>query len=233
MRKIYAFLTFVLLIIAANAQTADYQVLGFADENGNPTSFILMNSTQDLQPRVILKNNGPDVAAITDTLVFDIYYNESEHITSMLVLGAQVQQLTAGEQAIIDLVHPIWTADVMNEYSLITCTICYELRLVGVATDPNPNNNRACIPVTRELDIADADASFVTMFPNPATSVVTFSGVENASVQLFDLSGKRISYIEKASENQQIDVSSLAPGLYIVRVFDGKNSCTKKLDVIR
>lgn len=233
MKRFFTFLTFIVMIITAKAQSADYELLGFADENGTLTSSIVMNSTQDLKPRVILKNNGPSLASLTDSLIFDIFYNESNYVTSMVVMGSQVHQVTAGEQAIIDLAQPIWTAAIMDQYDLIACTICYELRLVGAVTDPNPNNNRACIPVTRTLDIDDTGSFSASLFPNPASSTITLSGVQGSSMQIFDLTGKMMLSLHNISENQTIDVSSFAEGLYLVRISDGKNILTKKLNVVR
>jgi hypothetical protein len=233
MKKIYTFLAIISLFLVAKGQTADYELLGFADENGLQTSSIVMNSTQDLKPRVILKNNGPSLASLTDSLIFDIFYNESNYVTSMVVMGSQVHQVTAGEQAIIDLAQPIWTAAIMDQYDLIACTICYELRLVGAVTDPNPNNNRACIPVTRALDIDEAGSFSASLFPNPASSTITLSGVQGSSMQIFDLTGKMMLSLQNIAENQKIDVSSFAEGLYMVRISDGKNILTKKLNVVR
>ena len=88
MKRFFTFLTFIVMIITAKAQSADYELLGFADENGTLTSSIVMNSTQDLKPRVILKNNGPSLASLTDSLIFDIFYNESNYVTSMVVMGS-------------------------------------------------------------------------------------------------------------------------------------------------
>ena len=107
------------------------------------------------------------------------------------------------------------------------------MRIAGTATDPVSSNNSACINVTRELDIDEMAASSVMLFPNPAAASVSFTGMENVRVQIFDLSGKMLSSVKNVSENQQIDISFLAEGLYIVRIFDGKNSVTKKLNVIR
>jgi len=233
MKRFYALLTLVFLLFASKAQTADYEVLGFADENGNQTLSIVMNSTQDLQPRVILKNNGPGVAAPNDSLIFDIYYNDTYYVTSLFVMGTQVQQVTHGEQAIIDLLQPIWTAATMDQYELIACTICYELRLVGAVTDPNLNNNRACIPVTRTLDIDEIGSYSASLFPNPAASTVTLSGVQGSAMQIFDMTGRMMLSLQNISENQIIDVSSFAEGLYLVRISDGKNVLTKKLNVVR
>lgn len=233
MKNFYAFLMVISAIFAVNAQTADYELLGFADENGNPISSIVMNSTQDLQPRVILKNNGPGVVALTDTVFFNIFYNQTYYVTSLVLVGSQLQQLTAGEQAIVDLSSPIWTASTMDQYSLIACSICYELEIEGVVTDPNPSNNRACINVTRELDIDEVEGQPLSIFPNPASSSVTLRGTEGFNIQLFDLSGRMILSVEKATDNQLLDVSMLAEGLYIIRVSNGESVATRKLNVVR
>ena len=232
MKKIHLFLTLIVLFFTAGAQRADLEVVGFADGNGDRIYSIVMNSTQDLQPRVILKNNGPDVVAAPDSVIFDITYNQNYPVTFLYLMGTQLQQMTAGEQIIVDLAHPIWTSEIMDEFQLIACAICYEVRISGVTTDPFAANNKACIDVTRTLDIDDAAAS-VSMFPNPASSSVTFSGVAGSRVQLFDLSGRRVSVIESAGDNQQLDVSGLAEGLYIVRISNGRECVTRKLNVIR
>ncbi len=48
MKKFYLSLTLILFFFAAGAQTADLEVVGFADENGDRIYSIVMNSTQDL-----------------------------------------------------------------------------------------------------------------------------------------------------------------------------------------
>lgn len=233
MKRFYTFLLLVAAFFAASAQTVDLEIVGFADNDGNQIYSILLPATQDMQPRVILKNNGPGVVPVTDSVVFDITYNQGTHAAYLVLTGLQVHAIGSGEQVIVDLAHPIWSAATMDEYSLESCTICYEVQIVGTATDPISTNNSACIPIIRDLGIADADAASVLMFPNPASASVTLTGVENAQVQLFDLTGRRVLFIEKATEGQGIDVSSLEEGLYIVRITDGRNSVTKKLNVIR
>lgn len=233
MKKIFLLLTLILFFFAAGAQTADLEVVGFADENGERIYSIVMNSTQDLQPRVIVKNNGSSAVAATDSIIFDITYNQNYPITYLYIAGSQLNSAGVGEEMIVDLVHPIWTAAIMDEFQLIACSICYDVRISGVTTDPNPDNNKACIDMTRTIDIEDAEIASVSMFPNPASSAVTLSGVAGSQVQLFDLSGRRLFLIESAEENQQLDVSSLAEGLYIVRISDGGRSVVQKLNVIR
>ena len=233
MKKIYTLFVLMAAFFAASAQSVDFEIVGFADGAGNPISVIEMNTSQDLMPRVILRNNGPDVVAVTDSIIFDITYNEGYYATSLILTGTDLHSVIAGEQVVVDHTQPIWTAATMNQYHLVSCTLCYEVRIVGRATDPNPDNNRACIEMTRSLGIHETSVDLVTLFPNPASSTVTLAGVANACVQLFDMSGRMLSVIESASENQSIDVSSLAEGFYIVRIIDGQNSTSKKLNVIR
>lgn len=233
MKKIYLLLALTLMFFTAAAQTADLEVVGFADENGDPIYSIVMNSTQDLQPRVILKNNGPDAVAATDSVIFDITYNQNYPVTFLYILGSQLNAAEIGEQIIVDLDRPIWTSEIMDEFQLIACSICYEVRISGATIDPNSNNNKACIDMTRTLDIEDVGHSAVSLFPNPAANTVTLAGAAGSQVQLFDLSGRRISFIESAAENQQLDVSALAEGLYLVRISDGRNSVVQKLNIVR
>lgn len=231
MRNFYTFLVFIALFITAGAQVTDYEVVGFADAEGNVISSIVMESTEDLQPRVILKNNGPGIAALTDTVFLDVFYNDDYYVTSVVMLGSQLHSVTAGEQAIIDLNAPIWTAETMDDYNLIACSICFEVRVAGTITDPNPNNNRSCINVTRVLDISDAEAANISLFPNPVSSSVTFSGATGSRVQILDMSGRMIYCQENISENQIVDVSSFANGIYIVRISQGNMLVAKKMIV--
>lgn len=233
MKKIYILLMLAVAFSAVSAQTVDYEILGFADSDGNQIYSIDMDATQSLQPRVILKNNGPGAVAAMDSVIFEITHEQWGYVASMLLYGPQLHSVSAGEQAIVDLTQPIWTAAVMDQYSMTEGTICYEVRIFGVSTDPNPSNNKACIPFSRPLAIEDAGIASVSVFPNPASTSVTLSGVAGSQVQLFDLSGRRLSVIESATENQQLDVSSLAEGLYIVRISNGGSTVSKKLNVIR
>ena len=47
------------------------------------------------------------------------------------------------------------------------------------------------------------------------------------------MNGRMVNSVESASANQAIDASSLAKGMYIVRIVDGQNVTTKKVNVVR
>jgi hypothetical protein len=99
---------------------------------------------------------------------------------------------------------------------------------VVTVTDPDEN----CL-----LSVVDATLDSFVMYPNPANDYFTLSwDATNGlnAVQVYDISGKRLLdiNINTAATEQTIDVSSLSPGMYMVRVFNDNNVVTKKL-VIR
>ena len=111
---------------------------------------------------------------------------------------------------------------------------CYNLRIVGAATDPDLSNNQACLTVNRGVNgIENIVAGEINVYPNPATDVIYVDNAEGAQVSVFDMNGRMVNSVESASANQAIDASSLAKGMYIVRIVDGQNVTTKKVNVVR
>lgn len=73
----------------------------------------------------------------------------------------------------------------------------------------------------------------VSIYPNPATSKVTIALPKsmNAEIRIFDVSGKLIVFEAQALVNSKhvVDVSSLAPGAYFIRINSEEGIATKKL----
>ncbi len=77
--------------------------------------------------------------------------------------------------------------------------------------------------------LSNLTAAGITVFPNPATSLLNFEGIQSSdAIQLIDLQGKLI-----LSDNQQsnsLDISTLEKGVYLLRVTrDGKHIQTVKI----
>jgi PKD repeat protein len=66
--------------------------------------------------------------------------------------------------------------------------------------------------------IGEGDASFINIFPNPASSQVHITGSTNATIRVFNSLGKEILKINEASDTEIIDISSFEKGLYLVTV---------------
>ena len=75
----------------------------------------------------------------------------------------------------------------------------------------------------------DNAQTFVNMHPNPANGIVKFSTTssELLSVSVYDLLGKQV--IPAQTVKSELNISSLYPGVYFVKMDQGLNSITKKL----
>lgn len=69
----------------------------------------------------------------------------------------------------------------------------------------------------------------VKLYPNPAKSVVNFSSLSNAvlEVSIYNILGKEV--LRSKSVQSQLDISSLNPGMYFLNITQGINTITKKL----
>lgn len=233
MKKLFTLFAALVTVVALNAQTVDLELVGFYDGT-NLITELNLGLNDDLNPTIVLKNNGPDVPAAADTVFLDIIL-EGNNLGAMYLMGSQLAGLTAGQQGTLGSQTPLFTASEMSEYGIEgSFEMCYEVRIVGAATDPVSTNNRACMTVNRgTVGINEVAEGEVNVYPNPATTVINIDNAEGAQVSVFDINGRMISNIESASANQTIDASNFAKGMYIVRIANGNNVITKKVSVVR
>ena len=234
MKKIFTFFAAAFAVVALNAQSVDYELLGFLDEDNAVITEINLSLTDDLNPSVGLMNNGPDVPASTDTVYIDIAL-EGTTYGSMYLLGSQLAALTEGQAAALGSETPLFTADDMNEAGIEgSFEMCYTVRIVGQATDPNSSNNQACVTINRgTVGINEIAEGEINVYPNPATSVINVANAEGSEISVFDMNGRRVANVASASANEMINSANFAEGLYIVRIVDGQQVTTKKVSVVR
>lgn len=68
------------------------------------------------------------------------------------------------------------------------------------------------------------------MFPNPVNgNRVYFSVTEDATIQIYNVLGKLIQSTEVTKSKNNIDISNLSKGVYLLKVNSGKQFITKKL----
>ncbi|NNF29872.1 MAG: T9SS type A sorting domain-containing protein [Flavobacteriaceae bacterium] len=77
-------------------------------------------------------------------------------------------------------------------------------------------------------DLVTSETLFV--FPNPAGNELRISaGTQiNASVRIFDVTGKLVRYLTEVENKEAIDISGLQPGVYFARIETDQGSATKK-----
>lgn len=78
------------------------------------------------------------------------------------------------------------------------------------------------------LGITNMPLENLSVYPNPAKGMINIAQAENATVAIYDISGRRVLQAQEISNNQQMDVSALVSGTYFVEVdLEGDRSVKK------
>ncbi|HEY5591057.1 MAG TPA: BACON domain-containing carbohydrate-binding protein [Paludibacter sp.] len=99
------------------------------------------------------------------------------------------------------------------------------LIISGVGVSPQ------AITVLQEVasGINEIDESFLAIFPNPSTSKITINNIsKDASISIYDLSGKMVISRIATSTIEKIDVSNLDNGVYTIKVTNNLTTKTRK-----
>jgi hypothetical protein len=69
----------------------------------------------------------------------------------------------------------------------------------------------------------------VVLYPNPTTGLLNIQTNRSIDIAVFDITGKKVFNASNISNENQIDLSSLNAGLYLVKLNDGTSESTQKL----
>ena len=75
-----------------------------------------------------------------------------------------------------------------------------------------------------QTGISTLESMNLTIYPNPTNGFLNIDGIENLSsynVNIYDMTGKQLQHFTQ--ENEQINVSSLASGMYMIQITDNQN----------
>jgi hypothetical protein len=83
------------------------------------------------------------------------------------------------------------------------------------------------------MSIATSNVEKLKVYPNPVSDVLYFTdatGTEVSSVKLYDISGRQVKEYN-GIVNNSVNVSGLAKGIYIVKIFSGNAAVSRKIIV--
>lgn len=72
--------------------------------------------------------------------------------------------------------------------------------------------------VTEITSLPDFQTAEIGIFPNPSSDLVTIAGAGIMQVQIIETSGRLVMEFPNATDGQQLDLSPLAAGTYVIRV---------------
>ena len=230
MKKLFTILVAMCAMVAVNAQSVDLQAYGFVDNatDQNVIDELNLSLTDDLNPNAVVVNAGPDALPATDTIMITISYM-GQPIMQMGGFSA----IAVGSGIIFSGEDPILTADQMTEAGLEgSFELCYTFEIHAApgssTTDPDMSNNQSCITINRgEVAISENVVSEVSIYPNPATSVLNVSAAGYNQVEIINMLGQ-VVYSNSISNNAQINVSNLNDGVYFVRLSGANGTTTQK-----
>ncbi len=92
------------------------------------------------------------------------------------------------------------------------------------------NAENVTVTVNLATGILEINENSLSMFPNPVTNELTINSIsKNATISIYDLTGKLLISIVAKSATEIIDVSGLADGAYTVKITDNRVTKTGKL----
>ena len=62
------------------------------------------------------------------------------------------------------------------------------------------------------------------LYPNPALESITIEGANNASIEIYEITGNKVMTIERHGESQPVSITHLTNGIYIVKISKEKSS---------
>lgn len=102
--------------------------------------------------------------------------------------------------------------------------------IVTVRAEDLTTTNTYTVSLTLYTDIEDSFEQSVQIYPNPTTGMVYINGVDDATITVFDISGKMISN-NQTIDGDIIDLSSLPNGIYLINVQKDGSTMTKKISL--
>jgi hypothetical protein len=130
----------------------------------------------------------------------------------------------------------VWTTNVANTptYTIsdLTSNTTYYIQVQAVCSADELSDWSSTLTVVTTVGLNDHLLNSIKLYPNPASDEITVEwDTENpvSSIELFDVYGKLIATADILNLSQQtrINVSSLASGMYFVRVTTEQGTATK------
>lgn len=82
-------------------------------------------------------------------------------------------------------------------------------------------------------EVVNDNTSSIVIFPNPSFGTLNIENVEGANVQIINMMGQVVENIENAQMVNTVDMSKYANGTYFVKVINGSETSTHKVNLMK
>lgn len=113
--------------------------------------------------------------------------------------------------------------------------ICAEIIKVDGANFSNSISICAIYTFTNPVGIADIDVlRNVKVYPNPVRNNLKIENLQgNTNISIYNITGQLIQAVSSVMGNTEIDMSGFSNGLYFVKLQNGQNVRTEKIQVVK
>ena len=127
---------------------------------------------------------------------------------------------------------PLQLTDIIEGNNTLCCGFDKVFR-GGSMADITEDANCAVFSVTFDNSISEANKTQTIVYPNPSKDVVTFENVDNSDIYIYNTLGQLVKKVNNVMGKTQVNVSDLNNGVYIVRIQNGTDVQTKKIQIIK
>ncbi|MDP4759366.1 MAG: PKD domain-containing protein, partial [Schleiferiaceae bacterium] len=120
----------------------------------------------------------------------------------------------------------------LHTYSTVSLAYNVSLTVYNACGDSDTKTGK----LGENLGVSDAEMLRLTVFPNPVQYVLTIESdfAINGAISLSDALGRTVLAVQaNGDQRQQINVSSLAAGSYVLRIVDGINITQERIQIVR
>ncbi len=239
----------LLLTMAFGALSFSYAQVNIdwsVDEISAPTELqTAADGTTAFTTNFVLKNNGTDSALVGDTVLYQIVIKNTAGTTLVaipngsaffFVLNKDMGPGDTLQRSFSSRLTSGATRSFDAKYS-VSSSIINAAR--GITDGTITNNNKEIDMVWKMVggfgvSVQDIEAGSINVYPTVADKFVTVDVLvkhvnANPLVSLFDMQGKEISTSTMVGSIEKIDVSSLASGVYILKIVNGSEVYSTKI----
>ncbi len=192
-------------------------------------SYKIQNISQNYAIGIQIQNNSENDLAAGDSIKVLLKINGTNIHTTTIKLSSALQKDSSEYFLLNDyVIVPNYTQWGENNY-------CYQVIYYNdnPITD-NPTNNCMTFTFTKKsTGIVENTLEQAQIYPNPARNILHINNVDNADIDIYSITGQRVKSIKNVTGNEDIDVSDMSNGMYILRMQDGQNTRVEKIQVVK
>jgi len=124
---------------------------------------------------------------------------------------------------------------VPGDYANELCISVLYVVIGGVKDEVHSTPACAVFTASSTSSISDVDnLKGAVIYPNPVRDNLKIDNLEeNTTIEIYSITGQRVRTVTSAMGSIEIDMNNLSNGIYVVKMQNGKNTRTEKVQVLR